>query len=124
MPRQTGLSVFSPFVEIAGVFVATKGGLRCTAIKLQDGGICLYSPIAGLNAEARNSLDVVGKVTHLFAPNHYHNRGLAEYSSAYPDALLRVVEGRAEAGKRDGARLARLVRSRDEASGAIISVGT
>jgi hypothetical protein len=88
MPRQTALSAFSSLAEIAGVFAATKGGLRCTAIKLQDGGVCLFSPVAGLSAEARNSLELIGKVTHLFAPNHYHNRGLAEYSSIFPDAML------------------------------------
>lgn len=88
MARPTEISAFSPLDEIGGAFVATKADLRCTAIKLQDGGLCLYSPVAGLSDAAKRSLAAIGRVTHLFAPNHYHNRGLAEYAAAYPKAML------------------------------------
>jgi hypothetical protein len=55
---------------------------------LRDGGLCLFSPVAGLSIEAKRSLDAIGQVTHLFAPNHYHNLGLAEYASSFPQASL------------------------------------
>jgi hypothetical protein len=88
LTKPAGLSRFVPLPEIAGVSVATKVNLRCTAIKLKDGGVCLFSPVAGLSAEAKASLAAIGPVTHLLAPNHYHNAGLAEYASAFPKALL------------------------------------
>jgi hypothetical protein len=88
MTKPAGLNRFIPLPEIAGILVATKVNLRCTAIKLKDGGVCLFSPVAGLSAQAKASLAAVGPVTHLLAPNHYHNAGLAEYSSAFPTALL------------------------------------
>jgi len=88
LTKAAGLNLFVTLAEVAGVWVATKVNLRCTAIALQDGGICLFSPVAGLNAEAKASVAAIGRVTHLFAPNHYHNAGLAEYSSAFPKAKL------------------------------------
>jgi hypothetical protein len=81
-------SAFAPLPECAGIFVATRGNLRCTAIVLRGGGICLYSPVARLNDAARASLDAIGHVTHLFEPNHYHNLAAAEYAAAFPRAVL------------------------------------
>jgi hypothetical protein len=88
MAKAATLSAFAPLPECAGIFVATKGNLRCTAIALARDGLCLFSPVAGLSAAARSSLDAIGDVTHLFAPNHYHNLGIAEYATAFPRASL------------------------------------
>ena len=41
-----------------------------------------------MNDEAYESLAALGKVSFLLAPNHYHNKGLAEYAEAFPDAKL------------------------------------
>ena len=70
------------------VFTARKANLRCTAIRLRTGRLCLYSPVLGLNEMASGSLLKFGAVTHLLAPNHYHHKGLAEYRTAFPDAHL------------------------------------
>lgn len=86
MPVQ--LSEFAAIEGMPGVFTATTGRLRCTAVRLQSGGLCLYSPVAGLEPKARDSLDHLGRVDYLLAPNHYHNKGLAEYATAFPDARL------------------------------------
>ncbi len=80
------LSKFEPVADVNGLFTATKGDLRCTAIVLKSGGLCLFSPVAGLNDQAKASLADLGPVEFLFAPNHYHNKGLAEYQAAYPTA--------------------------------------
>ncbi|MEM9627944.1 MAG: hypothetical protein AAGA21_17040 [Pseudomonadota bacterium] len=80
------LSRFEPIAGVDGLFTAMKGELRCTAIMLRSGGLCLYSPVAGLSARAKDSLDDLGKAEFLFAPNHYHNKGLSEYKAAYPTA--------------------------------------
>ena len=55
---------------------------------LRSGALCLYSPVAGLGATAMASLDALGPVGLLLAPNHYHNKGLAEYAAAFPDARI------------------------------------
>lgn len=82
------LPAFSPVDGLEHVWCAQSGGLRCTAIQLDTGELCLYSPVSGLGAEARNSLAGLGEVRFLIAPNHYHNKGLGEYADAFPSASL------------------------------------
>ncbi|KLN60188.1 hypothetical protein WH96_13465 [Kiloniella spongiae] len=82
------LSAFNKIDEIKGIYTAEKGTLRCIAIQLSSGNLCLYSPVQGLSTIAKESLKSLGKVTHLLAPNHYHNKGLEEYSKAFPEAKL------------------------------------
>ncbi len=67
---------------------AQKGTLRCTALRLNNGSLCLYSPVLGLGADAHHSLAALGEVSVLLAPNHYHHKGLAEYAQAFPDAQM------------------------------------
>jgi len=88
----TKLSRFEPITGVDGLLTATKGELRCTAITLQSGGLCLFSPVAGLNACAQESLRERGAVEFLIAPNHYHNKGMAEYAKAYPAASIVASE--------------------------------
>ncbi|MEO1160378.1 MAG: hypothetical protein AAFW74_07950, partial [Pseudomonadota bacterium] len=92
MARRAELGAFVPLREIDGVYIARKAGLRCSALVLTGGDVCLFSPVQGLGAEAISSLAEIGPVTHLLAPNHYHNKGLAEYLSAFPDACLCAPE--------------------------------
>lgn len=73
---------------IDGVFTANNGNLRCTAIVLRDGRHCLFSPVSGLGADACLSLNELGQVAYLFAPNHYHNKALVEYATAFPTARV------------------------------------
>ncbi len=82
------LSEFAPVPQQSGLWSAQKGALRCTALKLSDGSLCLYSPVLGLGSVARESLAALGDVSILLAPNHYHHKGLAEYAEAFPDAAL------------------------------------
>lgn len=82
------LSEFTPVGNQPGLWSAQKGCLRCTALKLTDGSLCLYSPVLGLDETARDSLAALGDVSFLLAPNHYHHRGLSEYARAFPDASL------------------------------------
>lgn len=82
------LSSFAAVEDIDGLFTAERGALRCTAVRLKSGGLCLYSPVAGLGEEARASLSELGEVTVLVAPNHYHNKAVAEYVETFPAARL------------------------------------
>ncbi len=82
------LSPFFPVQEFSGLWSARSATLRCTAIRLKSGGLCLYSPVAGLSAGILESLKALGDVQMLLAPNHYHNKGLKEYHAAFPEAKL------------------------------------
>ncbi|MDM7950872.1 hypothetical protein [Hydrogenophaga sp.] len=82
------LSEFAPIRQYPGLWSAEKGALRCTALRLRDNSLCLYSPVLGLGDDARNSLAALGDVSFLLAPNHYHNKGLVEYAEAFPEAEL------------------------------------
>lgn len=84
----TKISEFEPVPNMPGLFTATKNNLRCTAIVLQSGEVCLFSPVSGLSEAAKASLAEIGRVAFLFAPNGYHNGGLVEYAAAYPNATL------------------------------------
>ncbi len=82
------MSKFVEYPGLTGIYSATKGTLRCTAIKLRGGSLCLFSPVLGLTDEVKNSLAELGDVSYLLAPNHYHNKGLSEYVDAFPQASL------------------------------------
>ncbi len=88
MAQQSQLSAFVPLKEIEDVFIARTAHLCCTALRLADGKVCLFSPVQGLSVAAVASLHHIGTVSHLLAPNHYHNKALAEYAAAFPKALL------------------------------------
>ncbi|EBA18462.1 hypothetical protein RSK20926_12104 [Roseobacter sp. SK209-2-6] len=82
------LSAFSQVPDQSEIWSAQKGSLRCTALRLSDGSLCLYSPVLGLGDVTKDSLADIGEVSVLLAPNHYHHKGLREYAEAFPEAKL------------------------------------
>lgn len=80
--------VFHPLEGFKNVYTAQSGKLRCTALRLNDGGLCLYSPIGKLDDESRSHLADLGEVSVLLAPNHYHNKSIGEYVRNFPKARL------------------------------------
>lgn len=101
------LSEFAPLEGFSGLHCAVRGELRCTAIRLRTGGLCLFSPVQGLGEKAIASLEPLGGVEVLLAPNHYHNKGLREYAEAFPHAWICASNAAAP-------RLAKLTRLRIE----------
>ncbi|MEM8837653.1 MAG: hypothetical protein AAGE89_06145 [Pseudomonadota bacterium] len=87
---------FTEIEGVDGVYVAQAGKLSSTAIRLKSGGLCLYSPVAAMAKKGATYFDGLGDVTVLFAPNHYHNKGLAAHAALFPDASL-VAPSKAEA---------------------------
>ena len=77
-----------PVDGLDGVYAARSGKLSCTALRLRDGGLCLYSPVAGLERTLLAQAGELGPVSALLAPNHYHNKGLAAHLEAFPNAAL------------------------------------
>lgn len=84
----TTSDLFQPVEGLKDVFVAQSGKLACIAFRLSHGGLCLYSPLRGMSKEAIAGLQDLGEVGILLAPNHYHNRGLAEHVELFPNADL------------------------------------
>lgn len=72
------------FEGVDGLCVARLGKLSSTILRLQDGSLCIYNPVAGLE----NQIGGLGNVSALLAPNHYHNKGLEGHVTAFPDARL------------------------------------
>jgi Domain of unknown function (DUF4336) len=65
---------------------------RMAVIRLSDGGMFVWSPVA-LSAALRREVDALGPVHHLVSPNPIHHLFLGEWKSAYPEARLYASPG-------------------------------
>jgi hypothetical protein len=74
--------------KILGVQVET----RMTVIKLADGTLFVHSPVR-LDEVTRTSLDQLGPVRHIIAPNRFHHLYVADYRKNYPDAKIFCAPG-------------------------------
>lgn len=81
-------AIFHKFSHLDGVYIAQSGKLWCTAIRLDDHGFCLFSPLPGLKQENFASIGDLGEVSVLLAPNHFHNRGIADHVQRFSSASL------------------------------------
>ena len=79
---------FVPVPGLNGVFTGQLRKLSCTLLRLADGGLCVYSPVAGLEKSLLAQQPDLGPVTAILAPNHYHNKGLKAHVEAFPNAAL------------------------------------
>jgi hypothetical protein len=71
-------------------------GMRLTAtmavIDLGEGGLLLYSPLE-LTPERRASVESLGTVAHLYAPNTFHHLWIGAWAEAFPSAKLHGPAG-------------------------------
>jgi hypothetical protein len=65
---------------------------RMAVIRLQDGSLFVWSPIA-LSSDLRQEVDALGMVRHLVSPNLLHHLFLGDWKSAYPHARLYASPG-------------------------------
>ena len=65
---------------------------RMAVIRLADGGLLIWSPVA-LTEPLKGEVEALGPVTRLVAPNSLHDRYLAEWRQAFPDAQVHVAPG-------------------------------
>lgn len=77
-----------PVVAVAGFHYPT----RMAVIRLADGGLFVWSPVALTNALAA-AVSALGEVRHLVTPTRLHNLYLAEWKSAWPQAMLYAAPG-------------------------------
>ncbi len=59
---------------------------RMTVCRLSDGGLALISPVPG-SKDLTASIDALGPVRAIIAPNLLHHLYVGEWMEAYPDAL-------------------------------------
>lgn len=82
------LSPVHPVKGVKEIGVFDDGSLRCVVVNLIGGGLCLYNPVKGLNAESVRHLQEIGPIKYLLTPNHYHHRALLEYSNCFSKAKI------------------------------------
>ena len=68
-------------------YVRVEVGTRMTCIRLTGGRLLLHSPVK-LDAALRQSLEALGEIKAIVAPNRLHHRFLAEYITSYPQARV------------------------------------
>jgi hypothetical protein len=76
-------------------FGGLEVGTRMTAIRLRDGAIFLHSPVE-LDQEIRGSLEELGSVRYVVAPNRFHHLWAGDVRAAYPEAELFLAPGLAD----------------------------
>ena len=65
---------------------------RMAVIRLSDGGLFIWSPVA-LDGALKHEIDALGPVRHLVEPNKLHHLFLAQWKAAYPEAKLYAPPG-------------------------------
>jgi hypothetical protein len=75
-------------VDVAGFRYPTRAAI----IRLSGGELLVWSPIA-LTPALRASIDALGEVRHLVAPNSLHHLFLGQWRDAYPMAKLHAPPG-------------------------------
>jgi hypothetical protein len=86
-------ATLTPFAD--GIWLGTEPvrflGLRLTStmtvLRLADGSLLLYSPVA-MTPARRAAVEALGSVAHLYAPNTFHHRWIGDWAAAFPGARL------------------------------------
>lgn len=65
---------------------------RMVAIRLSDGTLFIWSPIA-LTPDLKSAMDALGTVAHIVSPNKIHHLYMGEWQDAYPSAKLYASPG-------------------------------
>lgn len=87
-PFDEGVWIDTEPVRILG----TQLTATMTVLRLGDGSLLLYSPIA-MTPERRAAIEALGPVAHLYAPNLYHHLHIGEWATAFPAARLHAPSG-------------------------------
>lgn len=90
-PFAEGVWVDTAPVRILGTRLAST----MTVLRLGDGSLMLHSPVA-MTPERRASVEALGRVSHLYAPNLFHHVRIGEWAEAFPLARLHAPKGLAK----------------------------
>ncbi len=109
-------------VEQTGSAGAVRPRFRTTIVRLADGGLWLYSPVA-IDDDLAAQIAALGQVAHIVAPNMYHHLFAGGAKQRYPKATLWGVPGLQE--KRRDLAFDRVLSAdvpwRDELDGLVLS---
>jgi hypothetical protein len=72
--------------------VGMKLSATMAIVKLPDSELLVFSPTA-MTPRRRAAVEALGDVTHLYAPNTFHFRWLAEWAEAFPRAKVHAPRG-------------------------------
>lgn len=90
------LETFGPSIDLANgpvlSFIGFPYPTRMAVVRLADGGLWIWSPIA-LTPELERAVDALGPVRHLVTPNKLHHLYLAEWVARWPEAQLHAPPG-------------------------------
>jgi len=78
-----GVWIASDPVRIVG----TKLSANMTVLRLEGGALLLHSPVS-ITPERRAAVEALGEIAHLYAPNTFHHRWIAEWAAAFPKARV------------------------------------
>jgi hypothetical protein len=78
--------------ERAHRYLGVQIEIRMTVIKLADGTLFVHSPVR-LDEGTRASLDKLGPVRQVVAPNRFHHLFISDYPKHYPDAKIHGAPG-------------------------------
>ena len=76
-------------VRMYGVLPFTT---RMTAVRLESGGVWLHSPVRP-SPDRQHTVDRLGPVEHLVAPNKIHSLGIEPWKALYPSAKVWASPG-------------------------------
>jgi hypothetical protein len=96
-----GIWTFSKPFKRFGIF---PWGGRSTAVKLANGDVWVLASTP-LSSETKKTLDKLGPVAYIVAPDAGHHLYLGQFKSAYPDAKLIGVADLVEKKKKEGLTL-------------------
>jgi len=90
MLRQVDIDLW--VTERAHRYLGVQIETRMTVIKLADGTLFVHSPVR-LDEVTRASLDKLGPVKHVVAPNRFHHLFVSDYPKNYHDAKIYGAPG-------------------------------
>jgi hypothetical protein len=73
-------------------FLSIPYPTRMAVVKLSDGGVWVWSPIA-LDPQLERDVESVGPVRHIVSPNKIHHLFLGDWAERWPDAQLHAPPG-------------------------------
>ncbi|WP_439815124.1 DUF4336 domain-containing protein [Zavarzinia sp. CC-PAN008] len=73
-------------------FLGFRYPTRMALVRLQDGGLFVWSPIA-LTEALRDAVAGVGPVRHIVAPNDLHHLSVPNWMAAWPQAQVHAAPG-------------------------------
>ena len=91
-PQEIGPDIWTVEGPVVTAALGFAYPTRMVAIRLADGGLFLWSPVA-LSPELAADLAALGQVRHLVAPNGLHDSFIGDWVRAHPRALAHAAPG-------------------------------